>query len=168
MKESKIMADCAMTAALSVVIMILGGVLGLGMYASPMIAGMLLMPLGRRCGVRAQWTLWAAVSLLSLILVPDVEETLMYIAIFGLYPQLYPLFEKLLPVIRRIAKLVYFNAAVVAVEALVMLVLVPETLGFALGAVLLVMGNVVFLCYDFLLPRAELLLQKYLSKLKKG
>ena len=65
MKASKRIAVCGMTAALSVVVMIIGGVLGLGMYASPMIAGICLTPIGRKYGARYQWTLWAAVSLLQ-------------------------------------------------------------------------------------------------------
>lgn len=155
MTSAKTMAVSAMTVALSVALMLIGGVLGLGMYASPMLAGLCLLPAGRRCGRKYQWLIWAAVSLLSLLLVAEPEQNLMYIAIFGLYPLLYPGFERLNRRIRLLCKLLYFNATVVAVETLVMLVLVPEILSVPLAAALLIMGNAVFLCYDFLLPRAE-------------
>ena len=168
MRKSKVIATCGMTAALSVVIMIIGGVLGLGMYASPMIAGFCLMPIGQKYGAKYAWTLWAAVSLLSFILVPDIEENLMYFTFFGLYPLLWPHFEKLPKKLRWLVKLLYFNIVVVAVELLIMLVLVPESMGWAMNLILLLMGNFIFLCYDFLLPRSELLMQRYFGKLKKG
>lgn len=167
MRKSDMIATCGMTAALSVVIMVVGGILGLGMYISPMIAGLCLLPIGRKYGVKYQWSLWAAVSLLCLILVPNVEENLMYISLFGLYPILYPGFERLPKRLRWICKFLYFNMVVVAVEALIMLVLVPETLGLAMNLILLALGNFTFLCYDFLIPRWELLLQRYFGKRKK-
>lgn len=166
MRQSKIIASCGMTAALSVVIMIIGGILGLGMYASPMIAGFCLMPIQQKFGAKYSWTLWAAVSLLCFILVPDVEENLMYFAFFGLYPLLWPHFEKLPKKLRWIGKLLYFNLVVIAVEMLIMLVLIPENMGWIMNLILLLMGNIIFICYDFLLPRSELLLKKYLGKIK--
>ena len=95
MRQSKTIASCGMAAALSVVVMIIGGILGLGMYASPMIAGFLLPPIGKKFGAKYEWTLWGAVSLLCFILVPNAEQNLMYLCFFGLYPLLYPHFEKL-------------------------------------------------------------------------
>lgn len=167
MQSAKTIALCSMMAVLSVVIMILGGVLGLGMYASPMIAGFCIMYIGREYSAKYQWLVWAAVSLLSFILVPNAEENLMYLCFFGLYPVLWPGFEKLPIKLRWICKLLYFNLMVIAVEALVMLVLVPETMGTGMLIALLLMGNVIFLCYDFLIPRADKLFQKYLGKFKK-
>lgn len=166
MKHTKTIALCGMMAALSVVVMALGAAIGLGMYASPMIAGVCLMPIGKACGRKYQWTLWGAVSLLCLILIPEAEQNLMYITLFGLYPLLYSGFAKLPKRIRLIAKLAYFNLTVIAVEALVMLVLAPEVMSVWMMIVMLLMGNFIFLCYDFLLPRfAALIYTKYLRKL---
>lgn len=164
MQKTKTIAACGMMTALSVVIMLLGGVLGLGMYASPMIAGFCLMYIGQEYGVKYQWTVWAAVSLLSVMLVPNAEENLMYICFFGLYPILWPLFEKLPWKLKWVCKLLYFNLTVIAVEALVMLVLVPEVMGAGLMIGLLALGNVLFLCYDFMIPRSHLLFQKYFGR----
>ena len=126
-----------------------------------------LLPIGSKFGRRYQWTLWAAVSLLCLILIPDMEQNLMYIALFGLYPILWPMFQKLSVPVRILAKLAYFNVTVLAVEALVMLVLVPESMGVWMAAVLLILGNVTFILYDFLIPRAEIILQRYLQVLRR-
>jgi len=53
------------------------------------------------------------------------------------------------------AKLLFFNGVTVLVEALVMLVLAPQTMVWYLAAALLAVGNVVFVLYDRLLPRME-------------
>lgn len=167
MRQSKVIASCGMAAALSIVVMLVGGVLGLGMYISPMIAGFLLLPIGQKYGVKYQWMLWSAVSLLCFILVPNVEENLMYFSLHGLYPILYPYFERMTSKLKWLCKLLYFNIIVVAVEALVMLVLVPEVMGPGMAVILLLMGNAIFIMYDFLLPRSELLFRKYFGKLKR-
>lgn len=166
MKQSKLIASCGMTAALSVVIMFIGGVLGLGMYASPMIAGVCLIHIGRQFGRKYQVLLWLAVSILCFILVPSVEENLMYLTIFGVYPILYPSFQRLRPGLRWLCKLLYFNVVVIAVEALVVTLLVPEVLTPWMIVLLLLLGNVTFGLYDCLLPRFERLLHLCLSRLK--
>ena len=101
------------------------------------------------------------------MLVPDMEENLMYITLFGLYPIIYPFFGRLPKKLRWVCKLVYFNVVIIAVEALVMLVLVPEVLDTGMVLLLLAMGNMTFLCYDFLLPRWEILFQRYFGKIKR-
>ncbi len=164
MKQSKKIAVCGMMTALSVVIMLLGGVLGIGMYASPMLAGVCLLPVGKQYGVKNQWLVWAAVSLLCMILIPEPEQNLMYAALFGLYPILYPSFNRLKGAWKWICKLLYFHTAAIAVELLVVLVLVPETMPLPMIILLLLMGNAVFWMYDFLLPRSEILFQRFLGK----
>ena len=164
LKQSNRMAVCGMMAALSVVIMVLGGVLGIGMYASPMLAGFCLLPIGKKYGTKDQWLVWAAVSLLSLMLIPEPEQNLMYIALFGLYPILYPYFKRLPGAWKWIGKLLYFHAAAIAVELLVMLVLVPEVMSLPMIIVLLLLGNAVFWMYDFLIPRSDLLFWRFLGK----
>ena len=84
--QSKKMAVCSMTAAVGVVILLLGGVLGLGMYVCPLLVGLCLMPIGRLYGVKYQLMLWIVISLLSLLLVPNPEENLTFAGIFGWYP----------------------------------------------------------------------------------
>ena len=96
-----------------------------------------------------------AASLLGLILVPNVEEVLMYLALFGCYPIVRPWFQKWKKWGRLLWKTLYFNAVTLAVQTLVLWVLVPEPMGFGLGIALLLVGNAVFWLYDLLLPKAE-------------
>lgn len=165
MKETRKLAFCSMMVAVSVVLMLLGAILDLGMYAAPMFAGICLLPVGRELGRKRHLMMWIAVSVLGFILVPNIEENLMYAALFGPYPILRPLFQKLKNLLRTLAKFAYFNLVVVAIEALVMLVLVPEAMGTVLAIVLLLLGNLTFLVYDFLIPRAEIILCHYLKRI---
>ena len=164
-KKSKQIAVCGVTAALGVVIMMLGAVLGIGMYLAPMLVGVCLIPIRREWGAKYQILLWIAISLLSLILVSDPEENLMFLGLFGWYPILRPTLQKLRPVLRLIVKLLIFNVVVIALELLLMLVLVPEGMGTALTVLLLALGNVTSLVYDFAIPRFELLAAKYLKRI---
>ena len=161
MKQSKIIATCGMMAALAIVIMIVGGFLGIGMYASPMFAGLSLVPIGEKFGKKYHICLWLAVSMLSFMLVPEVEQNLMFFGLFGWYPILYPTLQKLPKLLRVIVKLALFNGVVIAIEALVILVLVPEVLGAGILSVLLLMGNVIFLLYDLLIPKMNFLLRRF-------
>ena len=166
MSEARKIAQCSMLSALSVVVMIVGAVLGLGMYASPMLAGLILSTIGDAQGRKYQLLTWGATSALCLMLITNIEQNLMYMCLFGLYPILRPYLQKLPGRLRLIAKLLFFNIVVVALEALIMLVLVPETMGGGLMIALLFMGNITFLCYDIILPRAQLLLERLFRRIK--
>ena len=160
MKHTRAVALSGVTAALAVVLMAVGGLLGVGLYAAPMLAGLCLLPAGRHLGTKYHLLLWLAVSALSFFLVPDVEQNLMFLCLFGCYPILRPALERL-P--RVLCKLLFFNAVAIALEALVLLVLVPETLGAGMLLLLLALGNLTFVLYDLLIPRAQRLLDARLA-----
>lgn len=167
MRQSRRIAECGMICALCVVIMIVGGILGIGLYASPMFAGLFLIPLGRKYGRRYHLTLWLAVSIISFLTVPEAEQNLMFLCFFGCYPILQPYFHRIQCKIPRvIAKFVYFNAVILAVELLVMYVLVPKAMNAALMISFMLMFNFTFVCYDFVIPRFEILLNRYVGKFK--
>ena len=155
MKRAKPIALCGMLAALSIVLMVLGAALEIGMYAAPMLAGLCLLPVGRKYGKGYQATMWAAVSILSLLLVSEPEASLLYLGVFGCYPVIRPFFGRLPKGLALAGKLVYFNIVTVALELLLIRLLVPESMEAGFAAVLLLLGNVVFLLYDFLIPLAE-------------
>lgn len=164
-QQSRRMAVCGMTAALGVVLMVLGALLELGMYVCPMFVGLCLIPIGKEWGIKYHLMLWAAIGLLCLMLVSNLEQNLMFIGLFGWYPALRPRLQRLPSLPRLLMKLALFNAIVVAIEALLILVLVPEAMGTVFTVILLVLGNVTFLLYDFAIPRFEWLANKHLKKL---
>ena len=154
------MATCAMVSALCTVLMILGGILELGMYASPMLAGLCMIPVGKRFGIRYHTMVWITVSLLSFMLVPHVEQNLIFVGFFGWYPIVRPWLQKLPAGVRPVCKLVLFNSVIISVEALVMYVLVPEAMESLFLVILLILANITFLLYDFVVPRMEIVLQR--------
>jgi hypothetical protein len=155
---TKRMAACAMMAALCVVLMVLGAVLELGMYACPLLAGLCFIPIGQKYGRKYHLILFVATALLSFFLVPNIEENLIFAGLFGWYPILRPVLQKLPGVLRWLVKLAVFNGVVVAIEWLVMTVLAPEAMADVMLWVLLALGNVTFIAYDFLIPRLDALM----------
>jgi len=162
-KKTKVIAGSAMMTALSTVLMLLGSVMELGMYAVPMSVGLIHIPFGKKYGRKYQAMVFAAVSLLSFMLVPSIEQNLMYAGFFGWYPLVRQLLERFKNPLKLILKLIIFNAAIIAVEAAVMLLFVPETIGKWLLIALLAVGNLCFILYDRLMPKFEY----YLKRLEK-
>lgn len=155
--KTRSIAVCAMLAALSVVLMLLGAVLELGMYACPLFVGLCFIPVGQKYGRKYHVTLYAASSILCFLFVPNIEENLMLAGLFGWYPIIRPCLQRLNKWVGWILKLLIFNATVVAIEWLVMTVLVPEMIPDVLLWVLLILGNITFLAYDLMIPRWEAL-----------
>lgn len=165
-KQSKRIAVCGVTAALGVVIMLLGNVLGLGMYLAPMLVGLSLAAIGKEWGSKYQLLLWLAIGLLSLIIVSNLEQNLMFICLFGWYPILRPKLQLLPPLLRILLKLLIFNVIVISLEAFLLLILVPESLETEILILLLILGNVTFFVYDLAVPRFEILAMKYWKKIR--
>lgn len=154
-KMSRAMALCGMTAALSLVLMLLGSVLAVFTYACPMLVGMLLVLIREELGVKWSVTLWLAISLLAFMLVPEVEMTAVFLGIFGWYPSVKPALDRLPKFVGRFGKLALLNGAAVAVYAVLMHVMGMEDMpaGILGWVALFAAANLVFLCYDMVLTR---------------
>lgn len=144
-----------MIAALSIVCMFLTGLIPFATYALPAIAGVLLVAVVIELGKRWAWLVYIAVSLLSLFLAPDAEAKVLFILFFGYYPILKASFESLRPKwLSVVLKFAVFNVAVVLSYLIALRFLgIPaedfELFGYNIPLVLLVLGNLVFLLYDY-------------------
>ena len=165
MGQTKRLTICAMMAAVSVVLMLLGAVLQLGTYAAPLLTGMVLIPIGNRYGRKYQVMLWLVISVLCFMLIPAAEQNMMCAGLFGWYPIAYPTLQRLPRLMRLPVKLLLFNGVVIAMEALLLWVIAPEAMELGMVLLLLALGNVTFLLYDYLIPKTELILRR-LMKLK--
>lgn len=142
-------------AALAIVIMSLGGMLGIGTYAAPLLCAVLLQLVRNLCGRRIAWAWFGTVAILSLLLCPDKEAAAVFLFL-GYYPMLKPWLD-----CRRLSlllKFLYFNLSTGVMYFLLLKIFGLADLGqeFAamsmiLLAVLLVMGNVTFFLLDRLL-----------------
>ena len=123
--KSWAMAYCGMAAALSVAMMLMGAVFPIAMFIAPAVASFLIATVCVECGRTMALTAYGAVSLLSLLFVPDKEVALTFVFLLGYYPLAKPYFEKIRPaLLRAVCKLLLCNGAVLAMYGLVLL-LVP-------------------------------------------
>ncbi|MFR7744119.1 MAG: hypothetical protein ACLU3I_13100 [Acutalibacteraceae bacterium] len=60
-----------MFTALGVVLLCLGGVVPLALYACPILASAVLLPVRERCRKQVAWSCYAAIALLGTLLGPD-------------------------------------------------------------------------------------------------
>ena len=163
-KQSYTIAFCALIAALGTALMTTGGLIPVATYCSPLLAGVLLIPVLYEFGKREGWMVWAVTAALSLILSPDKEAASMYLFV-GWYPILKPSFDRLRPAaLRFAAKLAIFTLAFAAMYALLCFVFQldevleeMQALSVALNLVLDALLVVVMMIYDFLLGRLWLI-----------
>ena len=105
-RKSWAMAYCGMAAALSVALMLLGAVVPVLMFIAPAVASLLIATVCVECGRTMALTAYGAVSLLSLLFVPDKEVALVFVFLLGYYPLVKPRLERIrLPLVRVLCKL---------------------------------------------------------------
>lgn len=71
------------------------------MFIAPAVASLLIATVCVECGRTMALTAYGAVSLLSLLFVPDKEVALVFVFLLGYYPLVKPRFERIrLPLVR--------------------------------------------------------------------
>lgn len=166
MSQSAKTALGGMITALSVVALI-PSALEVFVYTLPAFAGMLIMLSVVELDKKWATGIYAAVSLVSLLLVPNKEAAVLYVAFFGYYPILKALLESHVPrALEYVLKFLVFNTAMLAAYwFLINIFGIPfneimgigenETGLFAKFAVpiMLGMGNIAFIVYDIAITR---------------
>lgn len=180
MSQSAKTAIGGMVTALSVVIL-MPTALDLFVYALPALSGMLTMFCVVELGKKWSVGVYAAVSILSLLLVPNKEAAVMYIAFFGYYPIVKAVLESKLPrTAEYLLKFLIFNVSVIAAYgALIKILGMPfdELMGLTeedgmlrkyAVPVMLLLGNMVFVVFDIALTRiVTVYLRVWQKKFKK-
>lgn len=149
------MALGGILAALAVVIMSMGTLIPVATYVCPMLCALLLKTVLSTCGKRTAWAWYGAVAILSLLMASDKEAAAVF-AFIGYYPIVKPTLDrKKLP---WLWKGLLFNASILVMYWLLMhlfgmdqITQELEGVGFAMTAVLLLLGNVTFFLLDRLL-----------------
>ncbi len=166
-KKSYALALCATISALSLVMLLLTGLIPVGTYAFPCIAGALLAIIVIEVGYASALSVYAAVSLLSFLFVTDKEAALYYAAFLGFYPILKGVIERVRSyVLQYIFKFISFNVCIIGAFFIsIHLLAVPkesfELFGVYLPWLFLIIGNFVFFVYDICLTR---LIGEYVNK----
>lgn len=164
MSQSAKTAIGGMTAALSIVLM-LPTVMGIWTYALPAFAGVLIMFAIIELDKKWATGIFVAVSILSVMLLPNKEAAVFYMCFFGNYPILKALIEgKNMPrVLEYIIKIVLFNISILLASLIMIKVFgVPleefldiegETGWLAKYAIPITLGlaNITFFAFDYML-----------------
>ena len=144
-------------AALAVVIMSLGTIIPVATYVCPVACMLMLQLVVRMTGIRMGWAWYGAVSILSLLLAPDKEAAAVFLAL-GYYPIIKPKLDSKKG--KWIWKALLFNGSILSLYWILLKLIGMERLveefsgmGFAMTAVLLLLGNVTFFLLDRLLGR---------------
>ena len=161
MKRSAQMALCGMIAALCTMFMFLTGVFPFATYAVPALSGILMIIVVVETNAKWALLVYLAVSILGIFITPDREAAMMFVAFFGHYPILKLFLERIRPrVLEYVLKVVCFNICIIAAYLVIIFVFQMPDILTEMGAfgkysalVLLGLGNVVFIVYDFATTR---------------
>lgn len=164
--QSRRMAFCGILTALSVVILSAGSIIPAAAVASPMLAMLCLVPIHSEYGPKTTLLVYAAVSVLAVLLCTDKELALFYVFL-GWYPALRPLLLHLPRVLQILLKCTLFTVMIAAMYALMiylfqMQAIIEEFAGYSnmMLALLAIMGNATFLLQDVVLGQVAALYQK--------
>lgn len=169
-QQSGKMAFCGLIVALSVVLMLSGGVIPVATYCAPMFAGILLLPILLEYGRKAAWTAFAAVSIISLVLGID-KEAAFFFPFLGHYPLLKWEIERIKSKPTRFAvKLAVYNVCIIVMYAFLGVLLHMDAvvsefteMGTALLVGFIIVFNLCMMMYDKLLAPLVVL---YVKKLR--
>lgn len=156
--------------ALSLVLMLLTSIIPFGTFAFPAFAGMMLVCVVIELGYRWAFVVYGVVALMSMMFVTDKEAALYYTLFLGFYPIIKGLIEKLSSKpLQYIIKYAVFNLCMVVIFYLSIYVFsIPkesfELFGIYLPWVFLIIGNFVFLLYDYCTSK---IVTVYLLKFRK-
>ena len=159
MKKTSKIALSAVFAALSVALMALVSIIPNLELALPAISGLFVAVIVIE--VDKKWALgvWAAVSLLSLTVVPNKESVIIYTVFFGYYPVLKAVLESKTPrTVEYIIKILTFSV-VMSLSYFLMIKFMgidpdlPDFLGKWAIPAIAILGIVTFLLYDYALSK---------------
>lgn len=156
MKTTHKTALCGVFGALSIVVMLMGSIIPLATYMCPAIAAFLILPVVAEYGEKTGFTLYAAVSLLSMIVIAEKEFVLMYVCVFGLFSVFKFRADRIKPkFLQYTIKAVYALITTAAVYALLLLVFPNPALSGEFGdmsiglmTAFFVLFVITFLLYD--------------------
>lgn len=163
--------------AAAVALMFFGSVIPFATYSVPAMASFCVLFMVIEFGNTVAFMVYAAISLLSALLVPDKEIAMMFIFFFGYFPIIKAIFEKkFAKPIAILFKFIIFNLSVSLAYVIMTKVFVIEavqnefksyTLLFM--AALLIMGNIMLFFFDLALTKIVwLYLYKLRNKLVKN
>ena len=168
------MAFCGLVTALSVTLMLSGGLIPVATYCIPMAVSLLLLPVIIEFGKRTAWITFASTALIAILLGIDKEASFFYLFI-GYYPIIKWELDRIRnKPLRIFLKLTLFSLSVVTLYLVLgfvmnMHAIIAEftDMGVIFTILLLILYNVCMMLYDRLLvPMIFLYAQRIKPKMK--
>ncbi len=153
MKNSSKTALSGMAVAFGTIVMLLASAIPTLEYAIPAFAGFMVLFIIIELNVGWAVAVYAATTLLGILIVPNKEAVGMYIALFGIYPIVKFYVDKLPKVLSYIVKSLFFGVAVSGVYFIMIKVFgiaaeLLEDINKITLPILLIFGLAAFLIYD--------------------
>lgn len=154
-KRTSVIAYCATLSALSTVLLGVGSLISVMDLTCAVLAAMSIVFVVCELGRLSALAVYAVVSLLALVLLPDRSSAIMFAGFFGYYPILKSIFETKLK--RRpiciAAKFLSFTAVLAAELYVTVKLFTPELPGSWYIPTLALLAEVTFVIYDIALSR---------------
>lgn len=169
LKNSSRLAICALSCALSIVLLFFGGIATVFSYAMPMLVSLIMIMLKETFGAKSAVITYVSTAILTLILVNDRECASLYILFFGYYPIIRASIEKIKSEAAKVAvKFLLFNFTMAICQLLLVYVFgIPffdKDFNAAFIIVFAVLMNILFVIYDILVDKMFYL---YRAKIEK-
>lgn len=127
-QQSSKIAFCGLMVALSVTLMLTGGLIPVATYCVPMFTGILLLPMLLEYGKKTAWTAYAATALITMLMDTDKEAAFFYL-FFGYYPLIKWDIERIKNKhLRFICKMLLFNGSMLIMYAILAFLLNMQAL----------------------------------------
>lgn len=168
------MAFCGLISALSIALMLSGGLIPIATYCVPMAVSLLLLPVIIEFGKRTAWITYACTAIIAILLGVDKEASFFYLFV-GYYPIIkWDLDRIRSKVLRILLKLTLFSVSVISLYLVLgfmlnMRAILAEftDMGLIFTVMLLILYNICMMLYDRLLfPMIFLYAQRIKPKLK--
>ena len=161
-----------MLAALSITLLFLGSIIWAFTFVAPLVSSVIIIIISDVANKRNALITYAAVSIISVLFLPDKECALTYVFFFGYYVLIREYLEKIKPkALGFLVKALIYNAGIISSQLILIYVFGIPFEGFwgIWGAViLLLVANLVFVFYELMLSRVLILYElKYKGKVHK-
>lgn len=174
MKNSGKVAICGVITALSFMCIMLTGIITVGTYALPALAGLFLIVPSIEISIKWSFYAYVAVSILSIFIAIDKEAAIMFILLFGYYPILKLKIDMLKSKISQyiikilISSLSVILSFIISIKILGIPLKSFEIFGINIPWILLILWNIIFLVYDYAINDVfKLYNNKFHKRIKK-
>lgn len=162
--KTKKLAVSSMLSALSVVILYIGSVINVLDLTAVAVVSLIMLFAVAEIGSPYHWGIYAVVSILSFLILPDKFASIAFIFLGGIYPILKPKLDSLSKVSGWLLKLLFFNAVLTALLAVSLFILHIEDGDLGFNVITYILGNATFVLYDFSVGVISNAYMKFLRK----